>query len=314
LLRNQLELQPQIRSVVDYEKQFGRQGLANITWLNVALSMRHPLGDENEFFEWGYRQRLLQPTDDVADWGEIPFFRWQEKFSGDSLMFVEVAVEKYDYGLKTRPTFTAGLDLLNMDDFEARCSAFLQNYYVCGEAIRQDIYTTGIQLDALYRPRRLWTLAGYYRVANFSDNNWVNWVNLNSSNILLEGRHQIRAIVDCNVYGFAQQTIFGPIPGSLVGTIHPYWSPSGYVFTTAGLEWTHWLSRDRFKGANQHYYSVFSGAAVDSNGVGFFIANGHWQLDVSEALSWTADFNVIRSPNQVYDAAGAMASLVWRLW
>jgi tetratricopeptide (TPR) repeat protein len=313
LLRNQLELRPKILPVFDYEKQFGRQGLANMTWVDVSLAMRNPLGDEDEFFEWGYRERLLQPTDDRADFGEIPFFRWQQKYAPDSLMFVELAVEKYQYGLKTRPTFKAGLDLLVMDDFEASCTGFLENYYVCGEAIRQDIYTAGIQFNAIYRPRRLWTLAGYYRTASLSDNNWVNWLNLNSANVLMEGRKQIRALVDMDFYGFQHQTIFGPIPGSLVGTIHPYWSPSAYVFTTMGLEWQHWLSRDRFKGANEHYYSVFTGAAIDSHGIGFFVANGRWQRDVSESLTWAIDFNVIRSPDQIYNAAGASAYGIWRL-
>ena len=314
LLRNQLEIQPKVLTTVDYENQLGRQGLANMTWLNVSLSSRRPLGDENEFFEWGYRERFLQPTDDRADLGEIPFFRWQQKYSSDSLVFAEVAVEKYQYGLKTRPTFTAGLDILKRDDFEVRFSGFLKNYYVCGEAIRQDIYTTGIQIDGIFRPRRLWTLTGYYRLANFSDNNWVNWVNLNSSHILLEGRKQIRGLIDYNFYTFAQQTVFGPIPGSLVGTIHPYWSPSGYSFTTAGLEWKHWLSRDKFKGANEHFYSLFSGAAVDSNGIGYFVANGRWQRDVSESFTWTVDFNLIRSQNQVYNAVGVTTNGVWRLW
>ncbi len=314
LLRNQLEIQPKVLATVDYENQFGRQGLANMTWLNLSLSSRRPLGDENEFFEWGYRERLLQPTDDRADFGEIPFFRWQRKYATDSLVFAEVAVEKYQYGLKTRPTFTAGLDLMKRDDFEVRFSGFLKNYYVCGEAIRQDIYTTGIQVDAIYRPQRLWTLAGYYRLANFSDNNWVNWANLNSSHILLEGRKQLRGLIDYNFYTFAQQTVFGPIPGSLVGTIHPYWSPSGYSFATAGLEWKHWLSCDKFKGANEHYYSLFNGAAVDSNGVGYYVANGRWQRDITESLTWTVDFNLIRSPNQVYNAVGVTAYGVWRLW
>ena len=314
LLRNQLELQPKILPVVDYQTQFGRQGLANMTWLNLSLASRQSLGDEDEFFEWGYRQRLLQPTDDRADWGQIPFIRWQQKYATDSVMFVDLAVEQYQYGLKTRPTFRAGLDLLATDDFEAQVSGFLLNYYVCGEAIRQDIYTSGVQFDVVYRPQRLWTVAAYYRTAGFSDHNWVNWLNVNSANVLVEGRKQIRALIDVNYYGFTQQTIFGPIPGSLVGTIHPYWSPSSYSFNTVGFDWTEWLSRDRFKGANEHFYTVFCGAAIDSHGVPYFVANGRWQRDVSESLTWTLEFNVIRSPRQIYDAAGAMAYGVWRLW
>ena len=193
LLRTEMELHPKILTVVDYERQFGREGLANISWLNVSFAARHSLGDEEEFLELGYRERLLQPTDDRADFGQIPFFRWQQKYAGDSLMFVELAVENYQYGLQTRPTFRAGLELLTGDELDVMVTGYLENYYVCGEAIRQDIYTTGIQFDAVYRPHRLWTLAGFYRFANLSDNNWVNWLNFNSALVLKEGRKQIRA-------------------------------------------------------------------------------------------------------------------------
>jgi hypothetical protein len=230
------------------------------------------------------------------------------------LAFIDIAVEKYRYGLHTRPTFNAGIDVFTREDAEIRVSGFLKNYYVCGEAVRQDIYTTGLRVDGIYRPKRLWTLSGYYLVANFSDNNWVNWVNLNSAHLLMQGRNQIRGIIDYNFYTFAQQTIFGPIPGSLVGTIHPYWSPSGYSIASAGLEWKHWMSCDRFKGANEHFCMVSTGGAVDSNGVPYLLMNLRWQRDVSAALTWTIDANLIRSPNQTYEAAGATVYGTWRLW
>ena len=282
------------------------------------VQLRHvgarPLGDENEFFEVGYRERILQPTDDRQDFGEIPYVRWQQKYALDSLAFVEVAVEKYQYGLKTRPTFNAGIDVLRQDDTEVRVSGFLKNYYVCGEALRQDIYTTGIQIDGLWRPRRLWTLSGYYRLANFSDNNWVNWVNLDCAHMIWQGRRQLRGLIDYNFYTFAQQTIFGPIPGSLVGTIHPYSAPSGYSVISTGLELTQWLSCDRFKGANEHFFMIYAGGAVDSHGVPYFLANCRWQRDLSERLTWTIDANVTRSPDQIYDAVGAATYGVLRLW
>jgi len=314
LLRNQLEMQPKILGGFDYENQIGRQGLANMTWYNFSMSGRRPLGDENEFLEVGYRERILQPTDDRQDFGEIPYVRWQQKYDVDSLAFLELAVEKYQYGIKTRPTFNVGIDVLRQDDTEIRISGFLKNYYVCGEAVRQDIYTTGIQIDGLYRPHRLWTLSGYYRVANFSDNNWVNWVNLNSAHLLWQGRRQLRGIIDYNFYTFAHQTIFGPIPGSLVGTIHPYWSPSGYSVLSTGLELTQWFSCDRFKGANEHFARVFAGAAVDSNGQPYLIALSRWQRDLSEQLTWTIDANLTRSQEQVYNAVGVATYGVLRLW
>jgi len=305
LQRALLEMRPKVFASFDFEDQRGRDGLANITWYNITASVRQPLGDENELLELGYRQRFLQPSDDRIDVGEISFARWQKKYQTDTLVFAELAVEQYQYGLATRPTFNAGVDVLTASDAEIRFYGFLKNYFVCGEAIRQDIYTAGVQHDAIYCPARLWTLAGTYRWASFSDDNSVNWFNVDSAHVLWEGRTQLRGLIDFTYYSFAQQTIFGPDPDSLAGTIHPYWSPSGYSFTSAGLELKQILSCDTFKGANEHYWTLFGGGGVDSNGVGYILGTCRLQKDITSRLTWTLDTNLIRSPNEIYNAVGA---------
>ncbi len=313
LTRSQMELRPKVSPSFDFQFQQGRDGLANITWENYSLSERQPLGDENEFVEIGYRERVLVPTDDRPDVGEVPFVHWQEKYLNDSVLFLDLAVEQYQYGIHTRPTFNTGIDIVNDDDATLTVSGFLKNYYVCGEAIRQDIYWGGVQIDGVVRPLRLWTLTGFYRAAAFSDHNSVNWFDLNSAHILIQGRNQVRGIVDYTFYSFAHQTIFGPIPGSLLGTQFPYWSPSGYSFVTAGLELKHWESCDTFKGGNERFYSVFCGGAVDSNGDGYFISKARLQRDFSPWLSWTTDANLTLSAGQIYNAVGVATYAVFRI-
>ena len=313
LIRNQMEMRPKVIPNFDFQFQQGRQGLANITWQNYSISERQPLGDENEYFEFGYRERVLEPTDDRADVGEVPFMHWQEKYQNDSTIYLDLAVEQYQYGFKTRPTFNTGIDLVNNDDATLTASGFLKNYYANGEAIRQDIYWGGVQIDALVRPLRLWTLSGFYRVAAFSDHNSVNWFNVNSAHTIMQGRKQLRGIIDYTFYSFARQTIFGPFPNSLVGTQFPYWSPSGYSFVTSGLEWKQWLSCDTFKGGNERYYSLFLGGAVDSNGDGYFISKGRYQHDFSPWLSWTTDANLTWSANEIYNAVGVATYAVFRI-
>ncbi len=311
-LRNQLELCPKVTTAFDFEDQRGRQGLANITWENYTIAERQPLGDENEFIEFGYTERVLRPTDGRADVGTVPFLRWQEKFRPDSLLFLDLNVEQYQYGLKTRPTFNTGIDILTPNGGELRFAGFLQNYYVNREAIRQDIYTGGVQASFVVRPLRLWTLSSYYRVAAFSDHNVVNWFNLNSAHLIVQGRRQLRGLVNYDFYSFENQTIFGPGPDPLIGAQFPYWAPSGYSFVTAGLEHKEWLSCDTFKGGNQHWYSTFFGGAVDSHAVGYFFFNAKWQREFSARLTWNVETNLIRSPNQVYDAVGASTYAVLR--
>lgn len=313
LVRNELELRPKLIGTFDFQNQVGRQGLANITWENYSVSERQTLGDENEYFEWGYTQRVLHPTDGADDVGQVPFLHWQEKFYNDNYFFLDLAVEQYQYGMDTRPTFNTGFRLNSDEDAELGVSGFLKNYYANGEAILQDIYWGGIQIDGVVRPLRLWTLSGYYRATAFSDHNAANWFNINSAHMLIQGRRQLRGIIDYDFYSFANQTIFGPIPGNLAGTIHPYWAPSGYSFVTTGLEWKHWLSCDTFKGGNEHWYMLYFAGAVDSNGQGYFVFNSRWQRDLANWMTWNIDVNLTRSQKQVYDAVGVLASLVIRI-
>jgi len=260
----------------------------------------------------GFSPRSHHDADRV-DPGEVPFLHWQEKYAGDRTIFVDLAVEQFAYGFKTRPTFNAGLDVINNDNGTLTASDFLKNYYANGEAIRQDVYWGGVQIDGLIRPLRLWTLSGFYRVAAFSDHNAVNWFDINSAHTFMQGRQQMRGIIDYSFYSFANQTIFGPVPGSLVGTQWPYWSPNSYSFVTAGVEWKEWLSCDTFKGGNERYYNIFMGAAVDSNGDGYWISKARWQYDFSPRVSWTTDANLTWSKGQIYNAVGVTTYAVIRI-
>ena len=70
-------------------------------------------------------------------------------------------------------------------------------------------------------PLRFWTLSGYYRIASFSDHNVVNWFNLNSAHLIVQGRRQLRGLINYDFYSFENQTIFGPGPDPLVGGAGP---------------------------------------------------------------------------------------------
>ncbi|HEX4148979.1 MAG TPA: tetratricopeptide repeat protein, partial [Pirellulales bacterium] len=99
--RLQLELRPKTIVRYDYLFQSGRQGLANMTVADYSIGQRYSLGDENEFVEAGFRQRVLYPTDGPSDLGEIVYSRVQKKVALDTLAFAEVDVERYQYGFTT---------------------------------------------------------------------------------------------------------------------------------------------------------------------------------------------------------------------
>ena len=302
LNRARLELGPSVITGFADLWQNGRQGLAAINITELNSRERWVLGNENEFIEVGYRERALAPYDGRVDFGEIPFVRWQEWLSSQGGFFGEVDVEKFRYGFATRPTYNVGGELLTQYDGRIRFSSFLNNVYANGESIRQNIYRVGGQLDTSFHPLRLWELSGMYRYSNYSDHNDANEFYLKSAHTLLEGREQLRGLVDYSFTGFARQTVFGPVPGSLVGTVHPYFSPRAFSFATAQLEWKQWFSQDIYKGANEKWYLLQGGLGVDSNSQIYFLSSGRVWYDQYAWLTWSLDAHVMEA--SVYHEVG----------
>ncbi len=299
--RLQLELRPQVRAGFDFVNKDGRDGLADIRWARPTIAGHFPLGDAEEFVQFGYRHMILRPTDDVINHSEVGFVRLQEKLNKDWLLFGEVDLEEFDYGLKTRPTFEAGTQYTFGNDAVLRGIGFLNNVIENGESIRQDIYRAGFQMEGSWQPLRRWEVNGFYRWADYSDSNTLNEMAVNGAYQILRGRKQLRGLVDVNLITFAEQSRLPNNPGSLVGTVHPYFAPSGFSFASMGLEWKHWLSCDNFQGADQWWYRVYLGSRFDSQSEAYFLFKGEMLYDIRSWLTWSVQTSLIES--EVYDEA-----------
>ncbi|MCA9068939.1 MAG: tetratricopeptide repeat protein [Planctomycetaceae bacterium] len=297
--RLRAELRPQVQSRFDFLNQDGRDGLADIRVARPSVAARFPLGDANEYLELGYRHMILRPTDDGVNHGEVGFFRLQEKLKADWLLFGEVDLEEYDYGLQTRPTFEAGTQYTFGNDAVIRGLGFLNNVFANGESIRQDIYRTGLQVEGSWQPLRRWQLSGFYRWADYSDNNTLNEFALNGAYQILRGRRQLRGLVDFNFLDYAEQSVIPAGSFGIMGTIHPYFAPESFSFATMGLEWKHWLSCDNFQWADQWWYRVYLGGRFDSQSESYFLFRGEMLKDISSWLTWSVATSVISS--EVYD-------------
>ena len=148
-----------------------------------------------------------------------------------------------------------------------------------------------------------------YRYWNYSDNNALNEVGVHSGYQFFRGRSSLWWLLDFDYMGFREQTVFGP-GGGLPGTVHPYFSPRNFGFVTTGVEMRHYLSCDLFKGANLHWYELFLGARLDTDGHGYGLVRGAMLHDVNPQLTYSAYFNVIQS--SVYDLAEAGVRLTYR--
>ena len=93
---------------------------------------------------------------------------------------------------------------------------------------------------------------------------------------------------------FDQQTQFGN-PDDLFGTVHPYFTPTGFTFLTAGLKHRFWVSDHSFRGANEHWYSIYGGARVDSDAEGYALVELAAHCDWCGWLTAHADASAIFS-------------------
>jgi hypothetical protein len=108
-----------------------------------------------------------------------------------------------------------------------------------------------------------------------------------------------------------EETIPGPDPSNLAGTIHPYWAPQGFAHVSLGFEYKRWLSRYNFKYANHWWWSAYLGGRVDTDGEGYGLASLRCHRDHCNWLSTGIDGDLVQS--RVYDRAGIRAYLIVRL-
>ena len=267
--RASAEISPKLDLRADWMRQRGRNGLASIDRQRYLGAVSLPLGDENEFAQFGYMRQAYNPLDDPQFWGNVPFFRVQKKWDDNRLMtYAQVNLEQYasGRGFSTRPTFDVGEWYDHNDVLRTRCGLFLENVAENGESVRQDIYRYGFYTGADVRPTRTWAFGGTYTYSHYSDNNDAHQAYLYNEVSLTLPPKQLKIVETANVWSYRDQTQFPtpiPDPNNLRGTVHPYFAPDCYASGELRVEWWHWLSRDYFVHSNQCWYSLQYGIATD---------------------------------------------------
>jgi tetratricopeptide (TPR) repeat protein len=307
--RTYLETRPQILDTFEFEYNAGRQGLTDITQLRLETLAMKPIGDQDEFLIAGYAHRFLWPRQGTAVDGNVGIIGFQTKPYDYLNIFATAEVEQYDFGFSTRVPFRAGMRYRTPNDARISLTGFLENIPVNGESIRQDTHRGGFELSCAKYITWRWELDSMYRYATYSDHNSMHEALFRSDYMIVPGRRQLRAKVDLTLMSFDEQTAFSASP-DLFGTLHPYFSPSGFTYVTAGLESRFWLSPHNFRGANEHWYSGYIGARVDSDSVGYGLLQFAAHRDYRSWLTGHLAASSILS--SVYDSVGISGMLTIR--
>jgi len=307
--RASANISPRLDIWGDLFSQRGRTGVASIDRQRYTAAVALPIGDENEYVQFGYQRIFLEPTDDKGTIGTAPFFRVQKKWDDNRMMtYAQVNLEQYQDWISTRPTFDAGYWYDHSDVFRTRGGAYLENVLESGESLRQDIYRYGVYSGLDVKPTRTWQFGGTATYAHYSDDNDACMGFLYNEVSLSLPPKQLKLVQRASIWSYRETTQFPtdpPDPNNLVGAVHPYFSPDIFSSLECRIEWWHWLSRDYFAHSNQCYYSVQYGIATDNNLITYHNAKVLFNYDCNSYLTIGAEGSAILSSE--YDMYQAMA-------
>lgn len=308
--RANAEIGPKLDGMYSYFRQRGRNGLASIDRQRYQVAGSIPLGDENEYAQFGYARVAYKPTDgDPLNLGNIPFMRVQKRFWGDQILgYGQVNVEEYRSNISTRPTFDVGAYYYWNDWITWRAGGWMDNVIENGETMRQDIHRGGVYVGVDAKPTRLWSIGGQWRYGHYSDDNDMNELYLYNELALTLPPKMLKLAQKLYFWGYREGTIFPTTPpqdNNLFGATHPYFAPEGYAQLELRIEWWHWLSRDYFVHSNQCWYSLQYGIMTDNNLVTFHNLKAILNYDVCTWLTIGGEAGAqLSSVYNMYSAMG----------
>jgi tetratricopeptide (TPR) repeat protein len=309
--RASAEISPKLDLRADWFRQRGRTGVASIDRERYITAVSLPIGDENEYVQFGYMRLGYSPLDDRDLWGNVPFIRAQKKWDDNRLMtYAQINVEQFRDRFETRPTFDVGYWYDHNDVIRGRGGLFLENVAENGESLRQDIYRYGLYCGADIKPTRTWAFGGMGTYAHYSDDNDAVMGYLYNDVSLSLPPKQLKLVQRASIWSYRDTTIFPtepPNPNFLFGAVHPYFSPDVFSTLECRIEWWHWLSRDYFTHSNQCYYSLQYGIATDDNLVTYHNFRALLNYDINSCFTVGAEAGTQLSSE--YDMYYAMAFL-----
>ena len=309
LERNLLELRPRLNFFADFRYEQGRGSVLNIQRNTIGTSIEFPLRDEDELIRLGYQKVDYRPGDGANLSADVPFARIQFKPIWPLLTWAELKFNSFNNQLDSRINFDAGFKYRYFENASFRGTALQENVFQNSESIAQNIFRTGIEVGHFWQPSQRFTIDTFYRYWDYSDDNSAHVGGIYTGYLLRPGRRQVSWLTNLYTTFFDEETII-PNPPSLVGAIHPYFSPRSFGILTGGFECKKTFSCNSFKGANLKSVTTFVGGSIDNEGVGYVIGRGEYNNDIANWLTFRAYGEAVGS--SVFDLINVGLSVTGR--
>ena len=300
--RNYLEMQPQLHLIGVHRDQAGRDDLASIRYFTSGALLQFPLGEEDEFLNVGYRRAWYDVPQESELTGDIAMARLQWKPEWPTVVFAQFDYETFDFGIQPRINFDVGTRHRYMENAELRVHLMRQNVIQNRVSIHRDIHRAGGEIGNRWQPSLLLDVDAFYRYWEYSDANAAHEAGLHMGYKLTHGRDQFRWLTAVDYMSYREPAVFSG-SGELELVSHPYFAPRDFWYLSAGLEYRRYLGCDTFKGANRHWFELYGGGGIDSEGSGYGEARGELARDFSSRLSMSGYFTLTRSG--IYDETEA---------
>jgi tetratricopeptide (TPR) repeat protein len=263
------EINPQLHTVFNLEREKGASRLAAITRSRVGEFLQWPLGDEGERCLLGFSRVGYHPDGDRRLDGNILTFDLQKRICPDYWMFGTINYEHYADRLHSMPTYRFGAESI-CDQWRFRGEAMSEFVVQNAETLRQNIWRQGTRWSARWQMNRRWDFLGAYSFWRYNDGNDLNEMKLRADYLFCFLPTELKGVISIDGQTFREPTIITSSDGvDVTGAVHPYFTPRGFVIYEGRLEWTHYFTRDHFLHSNNSWYSLQYGIAWDSEFVNY---------------------------------------------
>jgi hypothetical protein len=299
----------------DYFRQRGRDGLTDIDRFRLQGWLSMNVGDEDGLIAVGegWLHNSLRNAPDVD--GNVISVRGQYKPFDRLFVHAQLNGETYDARFRDRLTYDLGASWRSSGRLRVYGNLFGNNVAENAESIRQDIHRHGVMVGVDFSPNPCDDFGGFYRFADYSDDNQLNEFDLYASRRLSHWPDELKLIGDIHYWSYDSGTAFAlglPFDAPpLYGTAHPYFAPGGYSLFSGHLEWKKALSSDVFAESDLTWIGLRGGGGVDSDGVAFAFGRAIFHRDFFYWLSFHSELGVTES--RVYRDLSAFAYLTARL-
>ena len=152
--------------------------------------------------------------------------------------------------------------------------------------LQNHLQTNHWQGRLVYDGYRRWHAGIDYAVDHYSDSNSSVTTGMDITANLLYDPQRLSVTYRLQDYGFGADA--DRIP-------HDYWTPSSFTTHTVGIEWQHYLNKERFQGANAAYYTAAFRLSLEPKG------NVSHQIHAGLHRDWSNRFSTAVEAQYTWD-------------